>query len=196
MSDYSLPNEAARRRAVAAFIRFTTNTTLAPPRYERELLARYQTGELTIDEVLVLLETSVYHVLYRSQTKLGLVLPDVEALVNWSRHYNHEHHLTGLLLYSDDRFVQLLEGEEIAVRTLFARIQQDARHTQVVTLSEGPGPQRWFAEWSMAWGQIDPLELEQVLGTVETHAPVPESITDPHLRTLLHVFHQFGSKLD
>jgi hypothetical protein len=32
------------------------------------------------------------------------------------------------------------------VRSLHALIQADARHRQVVTLSEGPDPQRWFVD--------------------------------------------------
>jgi hypothetical protein len=188
MMNPSSPDEATRRRAVAAAVALTANTALAPLRYEQQLLACYQVGELTIDEVLALLQTSVYHVLYHSRTTLGLILADVEALVDWSRHYNAQHQLTGLLLYSDERFVQVVEGEETAVRALFARIQQDARHTQVVTLSEGPGPQRWFADWSMAWGQVAPVELDQVLGTLEANTSVPLAITDPRLQTLLQAF--------
>ncbi|MDF7815852.1 BLUF domain-containing protein [Hymenobacter sp. YC55] len=195
MSDHSVPNEAVRRRAVASIIRFTAGTPLAPPRYERQLLARYQVGELSIDQVLALLDTSTYHVFYRSQAAPGLALPDIEALVDWSRHYNAQHQLTGLLLYSSEQFVQVVEGEEAVVRALFARIQQDTRHQQVVTLSEGPGPQRWFAEWSMAWGLVEPLVLEQVLGAVQTQATVPELITDPHLQTLIRAFHLVDPEL-
>lgn len=90
---------------------------------------------------------------------------------------------------SSKQFVQLVEGEETVVRALFARIQQDTRHRQVVTLSEGPGPRRWFAAWSMAWGLVEPVVLEQVLSSVEKQAAVPESITDPYLQTLIRAFH-------
>lgn len=138
--------------------------------------------------MLELLETSVYHVFYRSLARPGLSQDDLDALLAWSRSYNAAHELTGLLLYSDARFVQVLEGSETAVRTLFTRIQQDTRHTQVVTLSEGPGPQRWFAEWSMRFGYVEPLELTQVLSAVERHAPVLVPIADPHLQTLLDAF--------
>lgn len=182
------PEEVVRRRAVAAAIALTVNTPLAPKRYERQLLDRYQVGELSIDQVLDLLETSVYHVFYRSQARPGFSQADLDALLDWSRRYNAEHGLTGLLLYSDERFVQVLEGSETAVRTLFTRIQQDTRHTQVVTLSEGPGPQRWFAEWNMALGHVETLELNHVLGTMEAQTPVLLPITDPHLQTLLHAF--------
>jgi hypothetical protein len=65
MADISHLSEDKRRRAVAAA--FTANTPLAPQRYERQLLTPYQAGELTIDEVLARLESSTYHLLYRSR---------------------------------------------------------------------------------------------------------------------------------
>lgn len=67
--------EAARRRAVVMAVALTAGTPLAPQRYERQLLARYQTGDLAIEEVLDLLATSVYEVLYRSRTTPGLNSP-------------------------------------------------------------------------------------------------------------------------
>lgn len=67
-------------------------------------------------------------------------------------------------------------------------IEGDERHTQVVTLSEGPGPQRWFSNWSMAFGRVDTSELEQVYRAVETHQLPLVVIDDPHLQTLLHAF--------
>jgi hypothetical protein len=182
--------EAARRRAVAAAVALTANTPLAPKRYERQLLARYQTGELTIDEVLALLEESTYHVLYRSRTRQAPTEADLQTLLEQSRTYNAQQQITGLLLYSDGQFVQLVEGPEAVVRSLYARIRADARHTQVVTVSDGPAPQRWFADWHMAFGNVEALELHQTLGALATQARPQVPIEDPHLQTLLHAFGQ------
>ena len=51
MDDTILTTEEGRRRALAATLVLTENTTLAPSRYERELLDRFVWGELTLDEV-------------------------------------------------------------------------------------------------------------------------------------------------
>lgn len=126
--------------------------------------------------------------LYRSQATQVLTEADLQALLEWSRAYNAQQQITGLLLYSDRRFVQLVEGPEAAVRNLYARIQADARHTQVVTLSDGPGPQRWFADWHMPFGHVEALELHQVLGAVASHTAPVVPLEDPHLQTLLHAF--------
>lgn len=179
-----------RRRTVAWAVTVTADTPLAPKRYERQLLALYQTGELTIDEVIARLEESIYHVLYRSQATHAPTEADLQALLEWSHTYNAAHDITGLLLYSDGRFVQLVEGPEATVRALYARIQQDTRHTQVVTLSDGPGPQRWFADWHMAFGHVEAPELHQTLGIMEDQGPLLAPIMDPHLQTLLYAFGQ------
>lgn len=173
---------------MALVIALTSGTPLAPKRYERHLLAQYQRGDLTIDEVIECLDLSVYHVAYRSR---ATPLPTDELLQNllaWSRDYNARHQITGLLLHSGGRFVQVLEGAEADVRALFARIQQDARHTQVVTLSEGPGPHRHFPNWHMEFGLAAPDDLDLTLAAVAAQAPelIPP-LKDANLRALLRV---------
>lgn len=178
--------EARRRQAVAAAVALTADTPLAPKRYERQLLARCQAGDLTIDNVLELLAKSTYHVLYRSRATHALTESDLQALLEQARTFNAHQQLTGLLLYSDGRFVQLIEGLEEVVQALYARIQQDPRHTQVVTMSDGPGPQRWFSEWSMAFGYVDATELHHLSQAVATQTPPFLILEDPHLQTLLY----------
>jgi hypothetical protein len=180
--------ETRRRRAVALAVGLTANTPLAPKRYERQLLMRYQMGELTIDEVLAHLESSTYHVFYRSRATHALTETALQALLEQSRTYNAAQQISGLLLYSDEQFVQVVEGPEAVVRSLYARIQADSRHTQVVTVSDGPGPQRWFGDWHMAFGYVDAPEVYQLLRAVENQTLPLVPLVDPHLQTLLHAF--------
>jgi len=182
-------SEDARRRMVAMAVALTANTKLAPQRYERQLLDRYQRGELSIDRVISLLDNSVYQVLYQSSAVSAMTEPELRAMLLQARRYNEEHHLTGILLYSDGRFVQLLEGEEQAVRQLYAKIQRDPRHAQVVTVSEGPGPGRRFADWSMGFGRVAGPRVAEALDTVlgQELTPAPE-VAEPYLLALLQAF--------
>lgn len=61
----------------------------------------------------------------------------MHQLLEAARCFNVERRISGLLLYSAGRFVQVLEGPEDAVQNLYATIQQDARHTQVVAVNAG-----------------------------------------------------------
>ncbi|UYZ63641.1 BLUF domain-containing protein [Hymenobacter weizhouensis] len=178
-----------RRRAVAWAVALTTGTPLAPQRYERHLLALYQEGTLTIEEVVDLLNLSVFQVLYHSRAVGPASIAQLEALLEWSRGFNAEHQITGLLLYSEGRYVQALEGAEVDVRALFGRIQRDTRHEQVVTIYEGPGPQRRFADWRMGFGQVAAPAVDQVLGALQASEPGPVlAVEDPHLQSLVEAF--------
>ncbi|MCB2410728.1 BLUF domain-containing protein [Hymenobacter lucidus] len=180
-------NQAQRQRAVAWAVAMTANTPLAPRRYERYLLAQYQQGLLTLEQVLHLLDTSIYQLLYRSQATALMAEAQLQQLLAWSQDYNAQHHITGLLLYSEGYFVQVLEGPEQAVRELYARIQQDKRHHQIVTIGEGPEPERRFADWTMGFGQVAFPAIEPVV-TIEPSRPVAPDVNERHIQALLRAF--------
>jgi hypothetical protein len=186
---HSPESEERRRRAITAAVALTANTPQAPQRYERQLLGRYQRGEINIEQVISLLDASVYQVLYHSQATGPVSEAELQGLLAQARSFNTRHYLTGILLYSDGRFVQLLEGPEPVVRALYAKIQQDRRHTQVVTVSEGPGPGRRFADWSMGLGRTAGPATAQALDTllVQEELPAPE-LAEPYLWALLRAF--------
>ena len=175
-----------RRRAVALVVALTANTRLEPQRYERQLLTRFEQGELTLDQMEALLEVSVYQVLYHSRVTTLPTLTGLQELLDWSQRHNAAQGITGLLLYSEGRYVQVLEGPEGAVKDLYARIEHDTRHTQVETVSRGPGPRR-FAAWSMELGHVTPEQLEQALIAVQVPGMAPH-VTDPRLQALLQAF--------
>lgn len=178
-----------RQRSIALAVALTANTPQAPQRYERQLLEHYRQGKLTIDQVVSLLDNSIYQVLYHSVTTQPLQEAELQALLAQARSYNAQHQLTGILLYSDGRFVQLLEGPEAAVRALYPRIQRDRRHSQVVTVSEGPGPHRRFADWSMGLGRVASPEVAEALDVVLAHeATLAPELAEPYLRSLLQAF--------
>ena len=58
--------------------------------------------------------------------------------------------VTGALLLYDDWFVQTLEGEEQAVRAVFAKIETDERHHSIEVLETGMVDEPVFSRWSMA----------------------------------------------
>ena len=59
--------------------------------------------------------------------------------------------ITGLLLHIDGGFLQMLEGEERAVRELYTRIAADPRHSDPRIMLDREIPCRVFADWSMGY---------------------------------------------
>ena len=68
-----------------------------------------------------------------------------------SRRHNAEAEVTGALLATDDRFAQVLEGEQQAVAETFGRISHDPRHQNVAVVMEEAIETRQFPHWSMAY---------------------------------------------
>ena len=83
----------------------TANNRLAPERYKRRLLDRFERGEITLDHMEALLEARVHMVLYHSHAAESYAESELQALLDWSRPFNAAHGVTGLLLYSAGRFV-------------------------------------------------------------------------------------------
>jgi FAD-dependent sensor of blue light len=82
---------------------------------------------------------------------------ELAALLYQSRDSNKQTGITGMLLYMGGNFMQAIEGEDEAVAALREKIYADPRHTQVTTLLNLPIARRRFADWSMAFSNIDRL---------------------------------------
>ena len=76
-------------------------------------------------------------------------------ILHVSRRNNQTGPITGLLLYKDGNFMQVLEGPEEAVREIFGKILKDTRHTDITVLSTDPIKERQFSDWKMAFLNLD-----------------------------------------
>ena len=79
---------------------------------------------------------------------------ELQALLACSRMNNERAGITGMLLYKDGNFMQVLEGPHDAVQTLQIRIAADRRHQGMVTIDSGPASERQFADWSMGFSDL------------------------------------------
>lgn len=114
-----------------------------------------------------------YHLIYQSRAQAPFDTPALTALLLQARVFNRQHHLSGLLLHTPDgRFLQILEGDEAAVRALYYdRIVHDPRHRRCRVLGEGPCAERSFADWNMGFRVADARELRALLVTAPPGAP-------------------------
>ena len=69
--------------------------------------------------------------------------------------------VTGVLCFSGDIFLQVLEGGRSQVSKLYNRIAQDPRHADVVLLSYEEIEERSFSGWAM--GQVNMSRLNPAL---------------------------------
>ncbi|WP_407330501.1 BLUF domain-containing protein [Enterovibrio sp. 27052020O] len=71
------------------------------------------------------------------------------------RRNNERQGVTGMLLYKDGDFIQVIEGEESVLYPLFEVICKDHRHYSVVELMRKTIPERQFKNWSMGFHHIN-----------------------------------------
>jgi hypothetical protein len=78
-----------------------------------------------------------------------------------SRKNNERRNLTGMLLYGEGTFIQVLEGDIDQLNETYAVIKADPRHKNILKMTEGEITQRNFPEWLMGFKSVNARELEE-----------------------------------
>lgn len=93
----------------------------------------------------------LYSIAYVSKAVRSLYEDELVDLLTKARERNMRENITGLLLYSNMRFVQYIEGPELGVKKLFAEILVDSRHVDVSLLLDEAIAERDFGSWTMGY---------------------------------------------
>jgi hypothetical protein len=101
---------------------------------------------------------------YISQATAPMSAEDLLSLLLQSRRNNAARGITGMLLYGNETFLQVIEGEDAAVDALVERIGGDARHSGVKILARKSVPGRQYSDWSMSFERVTPQALEDIEG--------------------------------
>jgi hypothetical protein len=96
----------------------------------------------------------ISQIVYASTALRAFTKPDLQALLQEIRQKNTELGVTGLLLYKDGNFMQVLEGEQEILTRLISVIEHDSRHQSLVVLLRGSSEQRSFPDWSMGFRDL------------------------------------------
>lgn len=97
----------------------------------------------------------MYSLVYTSVSTTPMSGSELHALLAEARTDNARRGVTGMLLYKQGNFLQVLEGDRPVVTELSERIARDRRHTRVFTLHEGEVDERRFPDWSMGFRDLD-----------------------------------------
>ena len=132
-------------------------------------------------------------IIYCSQATNDLSPEELVALLELSRANNEAAGLSGMLLYSSESFLQVLEGEPAALETTYARIGVDDRHTNLRLLLDAEVSAPLFPDWTMGFEHVDDEDLAEELDgfTPATDYPLvnPDLITNAGVAlTLLKLY--------
>ena len=104
---------------------------------------------------------------YISSATSPMSTADLSRLLEECREYNAAHGVTGMLLYSNETFVQVLEGEERVIDELLDRIEVDTRHTDIKLLSRRRIEKREYSGWNMGFKRLADKKKDVYDGDIE-----------------------------
>ncbi|MGY6275456.1 BLUF domain-containing protein [Methylomonas sp. MgM2] len=107
---------------------------------------------------------SLYCLVYTSVSSQKMSDEDLKQILEKSRTKNRKLDVTGMLLYLDPYFIQVLEGEEETVDSIFNSINQDSRHCKVSIIYRQPLDKRYFSNWSMGFNKIRDQDVDNIDG--------------------------------
>lgn len=108
--------------------------------------------------------TRLIHLIYSSAAKTDFSANDLLALLASSRSKNTALNISGMLLYVEGSFLQVIEGQEADIDQLFETISADPRHGNITTIIRESIARRAFADWSMGFADVQLAEIEAAEG--------------------------------
>lgn len=125
------------------------------------------------------------YLLYTSKSNLK-DYKEIDNIILQADKYNNEHNITGILLFDDTYFLQILEGEHDEILNLYEQIKQDERHYEISLKSVGNIDHRNFPEWSMRLSLTSQKSLAPV-HVIKSIENINEPLEVEHLLKLLTV---------
>ncbi|WP_224998553.1 BLUF domain-containing protein [Cesiribacter sp. SM1] len=95
----------------------------------------------------------LYQLVYTSQRNPACTDTEIQNILESCKRNNPSKDITGVLLHSDDHFIQYLEGDKDIIK-LYDLIKEDSRHRNAVLLSYGPLKERAFPSWHMGYKNL------------------------------------------
>jgi hypothetical protein len=112
----------------------------------------------------------------------------IAGILAQSRQHNLRDAITGLLVGGGHRYLQVIEGPDVAIRRLTARLRRDDRHLGMTILVDRHVDRPSFSGWSMAF--TNEPQLGEYANFSDLVAKMRAGLTDAKLREQLDCFGQ------
>ena len=104
----------------------------------------------------------MYRIIYLSSASKLLSDDELNYLLKSSKIKNKKYNITGLLLYIDGDFLQVIEGEKQDVLNLFELIKKDERNRSIICVFNENVEKRQFPDWLMGFSQLTYHNLQKM----------------------------------
>ena len=133
---------------------------------------------------------SLIHCVYSSAAHPIFKEHEIPAFLDKIRTANASQNITGMLLYIEGGFFQVLEGEPVAVDAVYRKIKADPRHERLTLIIREPILERSFGEWTMGFEALGLKEAGALIGENDffTAASCVAKLTPGRAKKLLAAF--------
>jgi Sensors of blue-light using FAD len=112
---------------------------------------------------------------YLSEAVSDMSFLGLMRLLESARTFNQNNGITGILLYDNQQFGQIIEGERASVMKAWRRIQDDKRHHRIELLEIREISERSFPEWLLRFYGGETLTrdypaLADMVGGMDKHS--------------------------
>ena len=121
--------------------------------------------------------------LYASRPDPAISAEQMDEILLQSRRNNPPLGITGILCYTSDTFMQVLEGGRGPVNEVYNRIARDPRHRQIELLHYAEITERIFGNWTM--GQVNLTKINPAMVLRYSESPT----LDPYKVSGLSLIH-------
>ncbi|MEM8484456.1 MAG: BLUF domain-containing protein [Bacteroidota bacterium] len=131
-----------------------------------------QTANTAVDTAIEEEEKVEYlQLIYISAASVDFTTEDLTNLLKKAREKNAKVDVSGMLIYHEKSFFQVLEGPEEEVYRVYDMIADDPRHDEVRLLLKSVVENRSFENWSMGFVNTDRELFEQIPGFADFFKP-------------------------
>lgn len=114
------------------------------------------------------MDKKIKQLCYISYLRDGLdsaeVIKEIEDI---AKNKNKKHAVTGRLIYSNEIFIQVLEGNALNVDLTYRIIEEDHRHENPFVIFDQENEVRCYPDWSMKFESLGSISLQKINNVLE-----------------------------
>lgn len=129
-----------------------------------------------------------YAICYVSTASKSLDRKEIDKVLNRTKKKNNEKDITGILLYSEGNFFQVLEGEKSEVLKIYEYIEEDERHYNIIKIFGKEVPDRTFDGYEVDFISEHSKYSEERLQKYLYHVQGLDKASQKAVREILSVF--------
>jgi hypothetical protein len=100
---------------------------------------------------------------YISDSRINKSLTDFNNLIVKAKSNNTKNNITGILVYKNNNFLQVLEGHTETVDSVFDKIRMDQRHQNIFKIINTSIDERFFEEYEFGFTVVSDKNAVQNL---------------------------------